>query len=66
VILTSAKETDILVESCFICHKSNYSFKEYFDQLTKINAMNNEYDCFNFNLNFSSKNQSFLQKLLKR
>jgi len=27
-ILTSVKEADILVESCFICHKSDHSFKE--------------------------------------
>ncbi len=55
-ILTSVKEADILVESCFICHKSDHSSKECFNQLTRINAVNNEYDCFNFNSNFDSKN----------
>jgi len=55
-ILTNIKEADILVESCFICHKSDHSFKECFDQPTRINAVNNEYDRFDFNLNFDSKN----------
>ncbi len=55
-ILTSVKETDILVESCFICHKSDHSSKNCFDRSTKINAVNNEYDRFDFNSNFDSKN----------
>jgi len=55
-ILTSVKEADILVESCFICHKSGHSSKECLDQSTRINAVNNEYDRFDFNLNFDSKN----------
>ncbi len=55
-ILTSVKEADILVESCFIYHKFNYSFKECFDQSTRINAVNNEYDHFDFDSNFDSKN----------
>ncbi len=58
VILTNIKEANILVKICFICYKSNHSFKECSDQLTKINAVNNEYDCFkfNFNSNFNLKN----------
>ncbi len=55
-ILTNVKEADILVESCFICHKSDHSFKKYFNRSTRINAVNKEYDCFDFNLNFDSKN----------
>jgi len=57
-ILTNVKEADVLVETCFICHKSDHSFKECSDQSTRINAVNNEYNCFkfNFNLNFNSKN----------
>ncbi len=55
-ILTSVKEADILVESCFICHKSGHSFKECFDRPTRINAVNNEYDRFDFDSNFDSKN----------
>ena len=55
-ILTSIKEVNILVESCFICHKSDHSFKECFNQSTRINAVNNEYDYFDFDLNFDSKN----------
>jgi len=55
-VLTSVKEADILVESCFICHKSDHSSKECFDRSTRINAMNNEYDHFDFDSNFDSKN----------
>ncbi len=57
-ILTSIKEADVLVEICFLCHKSNHSFKECSDQSTKINAVNNKYNHFevDFNSNFDSKN----------
>jgi len=55
-VLTSVKEADILVESCFICHKSDHSSKECFDRPTRINAVNNEYDRFDFDSNFDSKN----------
>jgi len=55
-ILTSVKEADILVKSCFICHKSGHSSKECFNRSTRINAVNNEYDCFDFDSNFDSKN----------
>ncbi len=57
-ILTSVKEADVLVEICFICHKSDHSFRECSDQSIRINAVNNEYNHFefNFNSNFDSKN----------
>jgi len=55
-ILTNVKETDILVKSCFVCHKSDHSSKECLNQPTRINAVNNEYDRFDFNSNFDSKN----------
>ena len=55
-ILTNVKEADILFKSCFICHKSNHNSKKCFDRSTKINAVNKEYDCFDFNSNFDSKN----------
>ncbi len=55
-ILTSVKEADILVESCFICHKSDHNSKECLNRSTRINAVNNEYDRFDFNSNFDSKN----------
>jgi len=53
-ILTNVKEADILAESCFICHKSDHNFKECLDRSTRINAVNKEYDHFNFD--FDSKN----------
>jgi len=55
-VLTSAKEADILAESCFICHKSGHSSKECPDRPTRINAVNNEYDRFGSDSNFDSKN----------
>ncbi len=55
-ILTNVKEADILVESCFICHKLDHSSKECFNRFTRINAVNNKYDRFDFNSNFDSKN----------
>ncbi len=55
-ILTSVKKADVLVETCFICHKSDHSFREYLDRPIRINAVNDEYDCFDFNSNFNSKN----------
>jgi len=55
-ILTSVKEADILIRSCFICHKSDHSSKKCLDRFTRINAVNKKYDCFDFNSNFDSKN----------
>ncbi len=57
-VLTSVKEADVLVETCFICHKSDHSFRECSDRPIRINAVNNEYDHFkfDFNSNFDSKN----------
>ena len=55
-ILTNVKKADVLVEICFICHKSDHSSREYLNQLTRINAVNDEYDRFDFNSNFDSKN----------
>ncbi len=57
-VLTSVKEADVLVEICFICHKSDHSSRECSDRPIRINAVNNEYDCFEFDFdsNFDSKN----------
>jgi len=55
-ILTSVKEANILVESCFVYHKSDHSSKKCLDRSTRISAVNKEYDCFDFNSNFNSKN----------
>jgi len=55
-ILTNIKKVNVLVEICFICHKSDHSFKECLNQSTRINAVNNEYDHFNFDFDFNLKN----------
>jgi len=51
-ILTSVKEADVLVETCFICHKSDHRSRECSDQSIRINAVNNEYNCFEFDFDF--------------
>jgi len=42
VILTSAKETDLQDENCFICHKSDYIFRKCSDQIMKVIAVNDD------------------------
>jgi len=42
-VLTNVKKADVLVEICFICHKSDHNFKECSDWFIRINAVNNEY-----------------------
>jgi len=66
VILTSVKEADILVESCFICHKSDHSSKKCLDWSTRISAVNKEYDRFDFNSNFDSKKLVISSKVIKK
>ncbi len=57
-VLTSVKEADVLVEICFICHKSDHSSRECSDQSTRINAVNNEYDRFEFDFNSNSNSKN--------
>jgi len=48
--LTNVKETDIQTESCFICHKSDHSFKECSNQTSRVNALeDDEFDRFTSN-----------------
>ncbi len=57
-VLTSVKNADVLVEICFVCHKSDHSFKECLNQSIKVNAVDENYDCFELNTEseFKSKN----------
>ncbi len=66
-VLTSVKNTDVLVEICFVCHKSDHSFRECLNQVIKINAVDENYDCFELDTEseFKSKNLSSLQQSLK-
>ena len=41
VILTSVKDINLQAEICFICHKSDHTFKECFDQ-SRINALEDD------------------------
>ena len=51
-VLTNVKENDLLIENCFLCHKSDHTSKECLNRSFKINALNDE---FNHSLNFNSE-----------
>ncbi len=57
-VLTSIKNADILVEICFVCHKSDHSFRECLNQFIKVNAVNKNYNRFELDTEskFESKN----------
>ncbi len=57
-VLTNVKNADVLVEICFICYKSDHTFKECLNQSIKVNAINENYDHFELNTEseFKSKN----------
>ncbi len=58
-VLTSAKETNMQNENYFVYHKLNYIFKECFHRVTKVNALNddvNKFNYFDFNSNFDLNN----------
>ncbi len=57
-VLINVKNADILVEICFICYKSNHSFKECLNQSIKVNAVDENYNHFELNTEskFKSKN----------
>ncbi len=57
-ILTSVKKADVLVEICFICHKSGHRSRECSDRPTRINAVNNEYDRFEFDFDSNSDSKN--------
>jgi hypothetical protein len=57
VILTSAKNTDLQDENCFICHKLDHIFRKCSNQVTKVTAVkNNDDDKFNQSTSFSDSN----------
>ncbi len=49
-VLTSVKNADVLVEICFICHKSDHSFRECLNQSIKVNAVDENYNHFELNM----------------
>ncbi len=54
-VLTSAKETNMQNENCFVYHKLDYIFKECSHRVTRINALNDDVNEFNR----SSSNSDF-------
>jgi len=57
-VLINIKNANVLVEICFIYHKSDHSFKECLNQFIKVNAVDENYDYFKLNTEseFESKN----------
>ncbi len=54
-VLTNVKENDLLIENCFLCHKSDHTSKECLNKSFRINALDDE---FNHSLNFNSESDS--------
>ncbi len=58
VILTNVKDIDLQAEICFICYKSDHTFRKCFDQL-KVNALeDDEFDQFTLNSEFNSDSKN--------
>jgi len=56
-VLTSVKENDLLIENCFLCHKSDHTSKECLNRSFRINALDDEFDhSSNFDSESDSKN----------
>ena len=57
-VLTNVKNADVLVEICFIYHKSDHSFRECLNWSIKVNAVNKNYNYFKLDTEskFKSKN----------
>ena len=58
-VLTSAKETNMQNENCFIYYKLDHTFKKCSHRVIRINALNDntdKFNRFNFNSNFDLKN----------
>ena len=54
-VLTSVKENNLLIENCFLCHKSDHTSKECSNRSFRINALDDEFD---HSLNFDSESDS--------
>ncbi len=54
-VLTNVKENDLLIENCFLFHKSDHTSKECSNRSFRINALNDKFD---HSLNFNSKSDS--------
>ena len=54
-VLTNIKENDLLIENCFLCHKSDHTSKECLNKSFKINTLNDKFD---HSLNFDSESDS--------
>jgi len=56
-VLTNVKENDLLIENCFLCHKSDHTSKKCLNRSFRINALDDKFDhSSNFNSESDSKN----------
>ncbi len=57
-VLTSVKNADVLVETCFVCHKSGHSFRECSNRPIKVNAVDENYDRFELDTESESESKN--------
>ncbi len=57
-ILTSVKDIDLQAEICFICHKSDHTSRECFDQLRVNTLKDDKFDQFTLNSEFDSDSKN--------
>ncbi len=56
-VLTNVKENDLLIENCFLCHKSDHTSKKCLNKSFRINTLDDKFDhSLNFNSESDSKN----------
>ncbi len=59
-VLTSVKNADVLVEICFVCHKSDHSFRECLNWFIKVNAVDENYNRFKLNTESEFKSKKLV------
>ncbi len=58
-ILTNVKDINLQAEICFICHKSDHTFKECSDWTLRINVLEDDkFDWFTLNSEFDSDSKN--------
>ncbi len=63
-VLTNVKENDLLIENCFLCHKSDHTSKECLNRSFRINTLDDEFDHSLCNLidEISSIEENYFEK----
>ncbi len=48
--MINIKNADVLIEICFVYYKSDHSYKECLNQSIKVNAIDKNYNHFEFDI----------------